>query len=227
MPTTQPAPPSATDGPSSRIVWIVGGAILVVVLALVAAVTGLFSTNSSESTSQSTVVAGGPTPAVAEVNPVRIVGTPLATRTDDANDPAVGLAAPIVSGVAFDGSAVSAPTAGARTLMVFLAHWCPHCQREVPVLVDWMASGGAPADLQIVAVSTAVNTDRDNFPPSAWLIREGWTGGIISDDKDATAASTYGLDGFPYMVLVGADGNVIARTSGEKSVEQLNAFVAS
>jgi len=39
---------------------------------------------------------------------------------------------------------------------VFLAHWCPHCNREIPELNAWRDSGEVPADLQVVAVTTAV-----------------------------------------------------------------------
>ena len=37
----------------------------------------------------------------------------------------------------------------------------------------------------------------------------------MADDAEGTAAAAYGLQGFPFLVLVDADGNVTMRTSGE------------
>ena len=107
------------------------------------------------------------------------------------------------------------PGGGTPKLVVFVAHWCPHCQREVPLLVQWMASGQKPADLEVVAVSTGNNLSDENSPASAWLQREKWPTPVMADSGDNTAADAYGLPGYPYLVVLGADGTVKARTSGE------------
>jgi len=98
-------------------------------------------------------------------------------------------------------------------VLVFLAHWCPHCQNEVPKLVEWIAADGIPADVEVVAVSTAVQLDRGN-PPRAWLAGEGWPVTAVRDDDTGTVADAYGLRSFPYVVVVGTDGRVRARLSG-------------
>ncbi|HEX2047960.1 MAG TPA: TlpA disulfide reductase family protein [Acidimicrobiales bacterium] len=115
---------------------------------------------------------------------------------------------------------------GKPKLVMFLAHWCPHCQAEVPVLVDW-ASAGQPQGVDLVAVSTAVDRARPDYPPSAWLEREGWTIPTVADDADGTAAAAFGLTGYPYFVAVTGDGKVAARASGEQTVSRLAALAAA
>jgi thiol-disulfide isomerase/thioredoxin len=112
-------------------------------------------------------------------------------------------------------------------MIVFLAHWCPHCQREVPRLVDWAAAGEVPDNLNVMAVSTAVDESRGNYPPSEWLADEGWKYPIMADDAVGTAASSFGLSSFPYFVLLSPDNEVLARRSGEIEIEDLKALLTS
>jgi thiol-disulfide isomerase/thioredoxin len=142
-----------------------------------------------------------------------------------ATDPAVGSAAPILLGRNPDGTGIEVGGAGRPTLVVFLAHWCPHCQAELPLLVD-LAEAGAFEGLRTVAVLTGSNPDAPNFPPVDWLEREGWTGEVLLDDEVATAATAYGLAGYPFMVAMGADGNVVGRTSGEVPADEVTALAA-
>ena len=48
---------------------------------------------------------------------------------------------------------------------------------------------------------------------------------MIADDEAYSAALAYGLSGFPFMVLVDSDGNVVARVDGEQQPEQLAELV--
>ncbi|NCZ56650.1 MAG: hypothetical protein EBY86_08450 [Acidimicrobiia bacterium] len=62
-------------------------------------------------------------------------------------------------------------TPGTPMLLVFLAHWCPHCQAEVPVLVKWNQSMLVPDNLDVIAVATGTDETAPNYPPSvcqAW-----------------------------------------------------------
>lgn len=143
-----------------------------------------------------------------------------------ADDPAVGRTAPVVTGASFDGTPVTIEP-GRPTLVTFLAHWCPHCQAEVPRLVEWIESGEVPAALQIVGVSTSATSTRPNFPPSSWLERERFTPPVLADDVVATAAQAFGVDGFPTLVMLDADGTVLWRTSGELPEGVLQELVAA
>ena len=142
------------------------------------------------------------------------------------NDAAVGRRIPEVDGRSFDGTPVRITADGRPKLIVFLAHWCPHCQREVPVVQAWLDAKGMPAGVDLVSVATAIDPNRPNYPPDAWLAREHWEVPVIVD-ADNQIAARYGLTAFPYWVAVAADGTVAQRLTGELTPDQLDALVAS
>jgi cytochrome c biogenesis protein CcmG, thiol:disulfide interchange protein DsbE len=215
-PTADPASRHQSAGSAnttSRLLF--GGAVLFVIVAGVAAVVLSRTTRTPESSR-------------IETAPITVVGTLPAFPDDpEARDPAKGMAAPTLTGQTPDKASITVPTPGRRTLLVVVAHWCPHCQREVPRLVKWQRSGAIPPDLDVVFLSTAVQQAQgSNYPPSAWLEREGVTFPVIVDDEQATGYTAYGALGFPNLHLIGADGTVIARTSGELDLDALSAFVS-
>lgn len=131
-------------------------------------------------------------------------------------DPAVGLPAPSITAQYFDNEEVTIdPADGTPRIVIFLAHWCPHCQAEVIELTEWFETNGVPTDVEIVAISTGVDQGNANYPPSSWLIRELWPIPVLRDSAQGDLASGYGLSGFPFMVVIGADGEVLSRSSGQ------------
>lgn len=147
-------------------------------------------------------------------------------QVPDGDDPAVGSVAPTIISERGEGTVRVEPGEEARPVMlVFLAHWCPHCQRELPRLVE-MQESGAFDDIRTVAVLTATTAERDNFPPSVWLDEEGWTGDRFFDDEDSTAGAAYGLSSFPMMTFLDADGVVVERLAGEQDPATIEAAVA-
>ncbi len=139
-------------------------------------------------------------------------------------DPAVGLAAPLVRGASFAGAPVAIANDGRPKVVLFLAHWCPHCQREVPLIQAWLNGGGAPSDVDLVSVVTSIRPDAPNYPPDAWLQREGWTVPVIADPT-GSVADAYGLTAFPYWVLIDKGGNVQARLVGELTIADLQTVI--
>lgn len=164
--------------------------------------------------------------------PVTITGDALpAFDPNAATDSAVGMPAPVLSGLNFVGDEVTvdAPTDGPY-MVVFLAHWCPHCNAEVPRLLDWKNSGAVPDELNVVGVATANAEGQVNYPPSSWFSNKGWSWPVIVDESlgagtAGKAAVAYGASGWPYFVIVGADGLVKARASGEQEVSAIQAIV--
>jgi thiol-disulfide isomerase/thioredoxin len=164
-----------------------------------------------------------------EVGPVEVHGDSLPElgSSDVESDPARGMTAPVVIGEDFDGNTVRIDAAAdGPTLAVFLAHWCPHCNREVPRINQLRDEGAFPAGLNIVGISTGISPDRPNWPPSQWFQDMDWTYPVIADGVDMQrqtfiAADAYGLDSFPFMVLIGSDGKVLARWSGEDEPDEL------
>jgi cytochrome c biogenesis protein CcmG/thiol:disulfide interchange protein DsbE len=163
--------------------------------------------------------------AVPDDTPATVTGDPLEPLADGGDDPAAGRPMPTLAGTGLDGRPLTIPAAGRPTLVVFLAHWCPHCQDEVPVIQDWIDDGGLPEGVDLVAVSTAVDDRRPNYPPAAWLDEVGWTSPVLVDGDDA-AAEAVGLTAFPFFVGVDADGNVVGRGSGELTTDQLSGIAS-
>jgi thiol-disulfide isomerase/thioredoxin len=158
--------------------------------------------------------------------PVSIEGSPLPAFESPSDDPAVGQTIPRVEGTAPDGSVVTIKASGQPTVVAFLAHWCPHCQREVPVLVDLMKRGDLEG-VRMIGVLTSTSPDQPNFPPVAWLEREGWSSEVLLDDDQSSALASYGRGGFPFLVFVDGDGKVVARTSGEQPANTILSLIDS
>ena len=98
--------------------WIIGGAAAAIVA--LAAIVAIVSTSDEPAS----------VPGLSQTQPVEVTGTALPTFDSDAPDTAVGTVAPTLVGSSFDGSPVVVKP-GRPTLLIFLAHWCPHCQHEV------------------------------------------------------------------------------------------------
>ncbi len=209
--------------PKNRTPLIIGA---VVVLIVVLAGLAVLLTGGDDDSAEDL----GPVPTYsdeAEQNrPVTVSGDPLPTFGDEAADPALGLAAPIVEGQDFDGAPVTigGPSDG-PTLLVFLAHYCPHCNAEIPEILQAYGDGLYPDDLEIVGISTNAHPDGPNYPPSEWLVEKRWLWPALADDETATAMNVFGGPAFPYMVLLDADGHVVARRTGEMPADALGAWV--
>ena len=140
-------------------------------------------------------------------------------------DAAVGQPAPTVVGENFAGETVKIENDGTAKAIVFLAHWCPHCQTEVPIVQDWIDAGGSVPGLEIYSVATAIDETRPNYPPNDWLIGEDWTPPVVVDDLASTVLRSYGNGRFPYWVFVASDGNVVGRVEGALPIETLEALL--
>jgi cytochrome c biogenesis protein CcmG, thiol:disulfide interchange protein DsbE len=218
MPTPARTPVRRRSAPPprrSRAV-LIGGAVVVVLLALVA----FLATRGGDDGGD------GNGAEVAEVQAVEVTGSVLPPHADGPTDPAAGQPAPAVTGRSFNGTPVSVGGAGPEVIF-FLAHWCPHCQKEVPVIVDWIDDKGMPDGVELRAVSTGVNEAAPNYPPSAWLSGEDWPVRTLVDDARSSTAAVFGLSGYPFFVAIDAEGRVVARASGELTVPQIEALVAA
>jgi thiol-disulfide isomerase/thioredoxin len=131
-----------------------------------------------------------------------------------ASDPAVGKTAPSLGGRTFSREPIAITNDGKPHVLVFVAHWCPHCQAEVPRIVA-MERAGQTSGVPVTAVATGTNENAPNYPPSAWLHEVGWPYPVLVDTASGTAARAYGLAAYPYLVFVDANGKVAARVSGE------------
>ena len=151
----------------------------------------------------------------------------LPPLTDPAADAAVGMVAPDLAGEDFGDNAVAITSDGEAKAIVFLAHWCPHCQNEVPSVQGWLDDGGGVEGVAIYSVSTSMDETRVNWPASAWLEDENWTSPVIRDDQAGTAMISFGGNAFPYWVFVNSDGTVAGRVAGAIPTDQLEEIMQS
>jgi len=142
------------------------------------------------------------------------------------NDSAVGMKAPVVRGVSFDGTSIAIPVGGKPSVIVFLAHWCSHCQKDVSVLAPYFTTKGLPSDVAVLSVSTLADPNKPNYPPSAWFRDSGWKPPVLLDDQNSSVSAAYGLQGTPLWVFVGKDGNVRFRIEGEIGVAAFQSALA-
>ena len=161
-----------------------------------------------------------------QVRPVTVTGAALPEAAGGV-DTAVGATIPEVEGADFAGNPVAIRRDGKPKLIIFMAHWCPHCRAEAPVITDWLKKNGRPAGVDLVSVSAEADRNKPNYPPSRWLEREGWDLPVVVDNAEGSTARAFGLSGFPYFVAVDGQGRVVARTSGELEVDALEALVAA
>lgn len=197
--------------------WLLPAAgLLIAAVAVIAIVANWSGSTAGASAGPSTVPATPPT----------ITGASLPSFKQTTGDAADGLAAPVVQGRDYQGIPVGIAPSGKPTVVIFVAHWCPHCQNEVPVIQAWINAGHAPKDVDLVSVSTAIDPTAPNYPPEAWLEREGWSVPVIVDPTN-TAAQAYGLTAYPFFVLLDGKGHVFTRLSGEIATKDLNTVIAA
>jgi hypothetical protein len=209
-------------GSSSRLLLplVGGGLVLAAALAAIVLTSGSDDGSSPRPTTSASAGAAGP-----EIEPT-ITGTSLPAFADVAGDPAVGSTIPTVEGSDFTGQPTAIALDGRPKVLLFLAHWCGHCQTEVPIVQDWIDAGLAPDDVDIVSVATSIDASLPNYPPEDWLAEEGWTSPVIVD-RGGTVADAYGLTAFPFWVFVGGDGQVTGRLTGELSIADLEVIIGS
>lgn len=224
---TAPAPPKGSPPAPKRglLIGAIVGALVVAALVIAIVVSG---GDDDGDEAQATTVPAATEPgsvAPAEQQPVSVTGDALPELPREGADTAVGLAPPALSGYSFDGSPVAVTPGGTAKMVVFLAHWCPHCNAEIPRLLDWQAQGRVPEGLEIIGVATGTDSSAPNYPPSQWLADFAWPWPVLADSETFDAARGYGVNGYPFFVVVGPDGLVKARFSGEADVDTIDAVV--
>ncbi|WP_114239816.1 TlpA disulfide reductase family protein [Dyella sp. C9] len=93
---------------------------------------------------------------------------------------------------------------GKVVIVSFWASWCPYCLKEMPILAAIQKKVGAD-QLQVVGVNH--KDDLDTFRK----IRNRWKDLdviLTYEPGDNSISKPYGIDGLPYMVMIGRDGRI-------------------
>lgn len=102
-----------------------------------------------------------------------------------------------------------------KTILVFWASWCPHCEDIMPVLKECYSN---PSDIEIIGIS--IDESKDDLMKSIdeldlnWInIAElkGWNGDIVEE---------YGIAATPTIFVLDSDKKIIGKPVGEKSIRQ-------
>ena len=143
------------------------------------------------------------------------------------DDAAVGLPMPVAQGTNLGGEALTLGPTGSPQGILFLAHWCSHCQAEVPAVQQWLDDTGGVPGTDIVSVATGIDPGRGNYSPHDWLSREGWEPPVLWDDEASSVLRAYGGTRFPFWAFVDGDGTVIFRVEGSLEPQQLENILVS
>lgn len=141
-------------------------------------------------------------------------------------EPAANMEAPIISGTGLNGEQISTESENPKILL-FLAHWCSHCQQEVKEIQKWIDENGNPDPIEIYSVLTSINSTQPNYPPDKWLESEKWSSPSFIDNDQDGVAKHFGIKGFPFWVLVDHHGKIITRLSGSYTAEQFQIILAN
>jgi thiol-disulfide isomerase/thioredoxin len=171
-------------------------------------------------------IGGTAVPVEEELGSPQVEGSlPPMPRETNVDSSATGLPAPTVVGNDYDGNTVTIENDGRPKAVVFLAHWCPHCQNEVPAVQQWLDDTGGVEGVDLYSVSTALNAQPGNYPPSEWLEEEGWTVPLIRDDVRSSVLVAHGDGGFPFWVFTNSDGTVALRVAGSIPINDLEGIL--
>lgn len=205
--TRRPAAPPPDRQRVSVVPWVVGGVFAVTLIATVL------------------LTMGGTSEAAPETGSPIIAGTLLPYYVETNADAALNLPIPEVTGADFAGNEVVITNDGRAKAILFVAHWCPVCQREIPAVTEWLASNSVPDGVDLYTVATGINPDADNYPSSVWLERENWPLPVIVDSASNTAAAAFGLSAYPFWVFVNDEGHLVGRLDGYLDPETLSTIL--
>lgn len=211
----KPPPSKSKPGPAPKqpfpIFWVAIGVIIAIGVTV-----AIISAGSNDK--KSTAGGGSGSGTSHEFGTVAVTGTALPKFPESGSDPAIGKTIPTVNGENFSGAPVTiAPSAKAQ-MIVFLAHWCPHCNREAPRLASYLTQhNGLPAGVDLTLVPTGSQATAPNWPPSQW-VKDMKIGDLtmLVDDKGQKTGAAFGLTSYPFIVMVDKDGKVVERRAGEQ-----------
>jgi thiol-disulfide isomerase/thioredoxin len=194
---------------------VVGGVVVVVVVALVVALASAGGGGSGKKPSTTA-------PTYLSYGTGQVTGSALPRFNSDSPAKGDGLPLPTIRGQSPKGESITTtPTAGKQVVIV-AAPWCPHCNRELPQLLNALQSG-ALGQPKITLVVSGQDPNSDNWPPGNWVYNtiqwQASTAPVLLDDKSGTAATALGLPAYPYFVFVDSQGRVGSRATGEISVD--------
>jgi thiol-disulfide isomerase/thioredoxin len=113
--------------------------------------------------------------------------------------------------------------AGKPVVLAIWASWCPHCQKELPILGSTQAKYPG---VQLVSVTTAFGQEAGPTPLE-FMQQKNLSFPVGLDDANRTILTGLGVVGFPTVYYVGSDGKVVQMTEGEIDPAKIDQYFAS
>ena len=137
---------------------------------------------------------------------------------------AAGEAVPAFSAPGLDGGTVAwKDYAGAPAVLSVWAPWCPHCQKELPVLDSVMREFPG---VGFVTVTTSLGA-APGTSPEAYMRDNDLSFPVAVDDDSDTIGTALGIESFPTLYFVASDGTVVQYLTGEVDADTLRQVVGS
>lgn len=140
-------------------------------------------------------------------------GAPLAL-----GEPIPDFSAKLLSG----GTVRWADYRGTPTVLALWAPWCPHCQKELPVLSTVLREF---PNVKLLTIVTSVDL-HPGPTPDGYLKSRNLTLATALDDSNGTLGTALGLQAFPLVYYVDAGGVVRQEFVGESPADQIRSDVA-
>lgn len=245
QPTTDEAAatvPTERSGSRSGVIFFAGIALVaVLVMQIVLLVQGTQTRNDVDALSNDVEALAGDVDDVE--NSLAAAGTtaspaPVAESLPDGalppfdpnqpNDAALGLQLGTVSGTEYYSATAASIDPADDTPRVWLiwAHWCPHCQNELPAVSEWYEARAADyPDIELVTISTAIDPSRDN--PLEPYLEESQFPFPVLVDENTTIAAQIGASAFPFWMVTDGEGTVLVRIPGAIGIETVEQIFTS
>tara|TARA_B110000438_G_C15661218_1_gene583987 strand:- start:167 stop:751 length:585 start_codon:yes stop_codon:yes gene_type:complete len=112
------------------------------------------------------------------------------------------------------------------TIFLFVAHWCPFCQEEIPEVKKWIEDNDIlNKGVNVVLIVTSTDSNKVNYPPDSWLYNESWKYPVIYDDSTNSLADYFGVSYFPSWVFTESNGQVAFTHAGKIGLEELTKLI--
>ena len=103
--------------------------------------------------------------------------------------------------------------AGKIALVDFWASWCRPCRAEIPNIANIYKKYGD----KIAVISLNVWDESESQAETIKELKMNW---IQLTDTTKKATEAYGINGIPQIMLIGADGTILARDLREGAIEE-------
>jgi|TARA_B110000263_G_C15250805_1_gene483991 thiol-disulfide isomerase/thioredoxin len=147
------------------------------------------------------------------------------------SDNAIGMKVPYIEGTLLDGEREiifddSDTSLNQTTIVIVLAHWCPHCRNEVRELSKYFNETEIPKNVRITSLATSIDDSRTNYPPHDWFEEEDWPIPVIIDTIESDIADSLGVNIFPFFVVIDENGIVRLRLAGRMGTDGMGRLIS-